>query len=159
MNGRHIFGLACLGSLAAIALAGAAAAQETTVIEQHQVVRAPPPPPQPAAGTHKTTVVRTTGAPPPRKAVVHKAVVHKVRRPAAVVEHATAVAAAPAPREGEPVATIDRKTVIHKDADGGVTRETRVERQDANGDTTVVRHSSQTPPDPDAAPPSPEPQP
>lgn len=150
-----IMGMALTGAVAVNAPAMAQSAS-TTIIEQHKVV--PAPAPTPTTVTHHTTTTTVTtktsstaepAAPPARRHVV----AHKARKPAKVVAKRTVVVdrqPAPPPAEPQPAAMVDRKTVIHRDENGDVTRRTRIDKQDADGNHTTVIHRST-----DAAPPSP----
>ena len=142
--------------------AGAASADDTTIIREHKVVpeaaAAPQPAPAPAPVTttvHRTTSVRTTTAssdeaPAPRRIVHHHRVVH--HRATMAADHRTvAPPAPPAPAADQPAepasATIDRKTVIHRDDNGDVSRHTVIEKQGSDGSQTMIEHRSTTPSD------------
>jgi hypothetical protein len=170
MQGHRLAGFAVFGAAAAIAFA-ASAQSETTVIHERKVVPAPagepaPPPPAPVQATvvHKHTVishvVTTSGPAKPRPVrVVHKAPPPKPRTTVLSQSAQAQSVTEPAAPSGDQLAAssvIDRKTVIHRDADGGVTRHTVIEKQDPNGDKTVIDHRSAQPADePPAPPPSP----
>jgi hypothetical protein len=156
-------------ALSALLVAGAPAlalaqSSSTTVIEEHKVV--PPvetaPPPPPAMVMHRsTTTVSASSASrsgPMRPAPRHRVVRHRHPMARTVVHHDTAVvdqqAAPPPPAQPSSPATVDRRTVIHRDSDGGVVRHTKVVKQDADGNRTSVERRTVTEPN-DAPPPPP----
>ncbi len=76
--------------------------------------------------------------------------------PHATVVKTTVKQTESAPAAPAAVTTVDRKTVIHRNDAGDVTRRTRVDRQDANGNQTRVFHESHSdagdPPPPPSSP-------
>ena len=141
-----------IATVAAFA-AGAVHADETTIIREHRGVQTPPPAAQPAPQPMTTTVrhtrstrattTSTDGASRPR---------HIARRHRVFHHHAAAVAQQRmAPPQTPAAATFDRKTVIHRDEDGDVTRHTMIEKQGADASQTTIEHRSTTTPD-DAPP-------
>ena len=144
----------------AASLAGTGAmATETTVIEQHREIRAAPLPAQSSTeimAPHRAVihhVARTASRRTirasyrARHAIIHRQTPILVREP----DHNQSPPAA-APTQGVDSAattTIDRKTVIHRDDDGDVTRHTRIEKTDPDGTQTTIEHHSTTAPETD----------
>jgi hypothetical protein len=73
--------------------------------------------------------------------------VHATPSGGTVTERSTTVTAQPADDPNAPPSTVQNKTVTHRDENGDVTRRTHVQQsQDANGNTTTVQRTEQTPP-------------
>ncbi len=154
---RNTFWVAAMATSAIATLAaGAARADETTIIREHKVVQTPAPEPQPAPVTttvHHSTSVSSRTTSSDRVVTPHR-IVHRHR----VVHHAATTVAqrqpmappqAPAADQAaQPTdATIDRKTVIHRDDNGDVSRHTVIEKQAPDGSQTTIEHHSTSTPD------------
>ena len=152
--------IAALATSAFTALAvGAANADETTVIREHHEVQAPAPAPQPVTTTVRhTSSTRTTTSSTDEAARVrhvvrhHHPVRHAATTTIARQQTQTTVAAPAAEQAAQPAAaTVDRKTVIHRDDNGDVSRHTVIQKQDPDGSQTTIEHRSHT--DADDVPP------
>jgi hypothetical protein len=153
--------VAALATSALTAFAsGAARADDTTVIREHRVVQAPAPVAQPAPQTtavtttvHRTSVSRQRVSTGPVTRLHHVVRHHHpvARQTTTVVEQQQQTQPAQAPAAdaaAQPAAaTIDRKTVIHRDDNGDVSRHTVIQKQDSDGNQTTVEHRSTTTPD------------
>ena len=154
---RNTFWAAAMATSAIATLAaGAARADDTTIIREHKVVQAAAPAPAPAPVTttvhHSTTVssrtTSTDGVRTPHRIVHRHRVVHHAATTVAQQQPAAPAQAPAADQVAQPVdATLDRKTVIHRDDNGDVSRHTVIQKQDPDGTQTTIEHHSTSTPD------------
>ena len=159
MTRTTLWAAALATSAFTVLAAGAASADDTTIVREHREVQAPAPQPAPVTttvrhttSTHSTTA-STDGVYHPRHVVRrHRVAHHAATTTVARRETETTTTAAPADQAAQPAAaTIDRKTVIHRDDNGDVSRHTVIQKQDPDGTQTTIEHHSHT--DADDVPP------
>lgn len=162
---RTTLWVAALATSAVTALAaGAAIADDTTIVREHREVQAPAPAPPPApvtttvqhtASMHSTTSTADRAYHPRHVVRRHHVAHHAATTTVAQKRTETTVTPTAAPVADQPAAPaaaiIDRKTVIHRDDNGDVSRHTVIQKQDPDGTQTTIEHHSHT--DADDVPP------